>query len=594
MEPSNEAQEKEPVDDSTPLHLAARGIDLGQMQKLFEGPDKATVDVNAITASDGQTPLWDLVSAAAEYDEQHDDAIPCLRLLLDHGADVHHQASNGATALHRCATSWCCDTSRELAEVLLEYGADVNANKSLKTPPEPNNQSHVHTNDGCECGAHVGTVLGSLYKAATGHDLQLSSGSQTQPHEPLVTPIFLAVGRNCNLPVTKLLIEHGADVNIVDPDAGTPMHIAAGAGNRSNTASDNEEIVSLLLSQPGAKDTILIKNKQHFLPIHLAAQNPQDAAKIFKLIVEAGGSPVDEPISADTPRENHRGLTPLMLVCQNARSTDSDDRPTKAVEYLLDRGADPNRTAALGQSALMLAVLAKQLPIVKLLVARGADVTALIGNDSSGDTGANALHAAVITPHPGLVRWLVAEAACCAVDKRDSDGYTALIHAAGYARGDGAEAVETVRVLVEELGADIEAEIPDGRRALHFAAFKGQSACARELIRLGADVEAVDVNGWTALHFAARYHKPDVVGVLADDGGAQVGKRVTGGPRPKTKDGEEIEIQGFTAADLAKVVRGGEETVSLLLAKGDTLSEATKGYTDEDLLEDKGNGCCVM
>ncbi|KAK0703883.1 ankyrin repeat-containing domain protein, partial [Lasiosphaeria miniovina] len=87
----------------------------------------------------------------------------------------------------------------------------------------------------------------------------------------------------------------------------------------------------------------------------------------------------------------------------------------------------------------------------------------------------------------------------CSVEERDSDGYTPLIHAAGYSRGDSAE---TVRVLVE-LGADVEARIHDGRRALHFAAFKNQPRCAVELLRLGADIEAEDDSGWTPLHFAA-------------------------------------------------------------------------------------------
>ncbi|KAK3374727.1 ankyrin repeat-containing domain protein [Podospora didyma] len=325
-----------------------------------------------------------------------------------------------------------------------------------------------------------------------------------------------------------LLVEHGAKANIVDADAGSPLHSAVYGGS--------EDIIKFLLSQPGIKECLSIANKQGYLPLHLAR-------------------------------------------------VDIDVLST--IAYLLDHGADPNKSAGLGQNPVLLAALSENLDAVQLLASRGADLKAMSESSDSGSAGP--LQAAVVAGHPDLCRWLVTEAGC-QVDQRDSENYTPLIHAAGYSRGDSAE---TVRTLVE-LGADMEAQISDGRRPLHFAAFKGQPNCAAELVRLGADVDAEDINGWTALHFVGKYHHPEVAKVLLDKGGAKVGKKVRGGPRPKKKDGEEFDIRGFTAADLAKIVRGGKETVGVLLERGGTLSDRTKDLVDEDLWEEEGNQCCVM
>ena len=117
-------------------------------------------------------------------------------------------------------------------------------------------------------------------------------------------------------------------------------------------------------------------------------------------------------------------------------------------------------------------------------------------------------------------------------------------------------------------------------------------------MRLGADVESVDDNGWTALHFAGRYHHAEVVKVLVDENGGKgrvlVGRTVEGGPRPKMKDGDEIDIEGFNAADLAKSARGGEETLRALVERGEVLGRVAGELKDDELWEDKGDSCCVM
>ena len=67
-------------------------------------------------AAHGASPLHLLAATHAEAD----DALACVRLLLDHGASVNKRASNGSTPLH-----WAAGNGNvEIAELLLESGSD--------------------------------------------------------------------------------------------------------------------------------------------------------------------------------------------------------------------------------------------------------------------------------------------------------------------------------------------------------------------------------------------------------------------------------------------------------------------------------------
>ena len=92
-----------------------------------------------------------------------------VRLLLEHGADVHAQKKDGDAALH-LATVHRRD---KVMRVLLEHGAHVNAH-----------------------GKHNSTPL---HRAA----------------------------RGCLARAAKLLLEHGADVNARGHNGGTPLHCAS-------------------------------------------------------------------------------------------------------------------------------------------------------------------------------------------------------------------------------------------------------------------------------------------------------------------------------------------------------------------------------
>jgi ankyrin repeat protein len=150
-------------------------------------------------------------------------------------------------------------------------------------------------------------------------------------------------------------------------------------------------------------------------------------------------------------------------------------------------------------------------------------------------------------------------------------GFTPLHSAAGYGKSK-----DTICTLIN-LGTDIEASTPDGRRPLHMACFKSQLDCVQELLRLGADIESQDDNAWTPLHFASRYGHLDVVKLLLKpDAGKKavpVGKRTTGGQGWNMED--------CTAADLAKA-NGHESVLQILVEAGYIVSEKENETEDKD------------
>jgi ankyrin repeat protein len=121
-----------------------------------------------------------------------------------------------------------------------------------------------------------------------------------------------------------------------------------------------------------------------------------------------------------------------------------------ALAYLLERGADPNRTDEAGHPAIFHAASRQSLFAIRLLVQHGAQL-AVKGHKPRG--GVNVLHMAAIgnrSRHesPEVLAYLLQQPDCRAqIDARDDWGRTPLCCAATYGT------VAEMRVLIEA-GAD--------------------------------------------------------------------------------------------------------------------------------------------
>lgn len=156
------------------------------------------------------TPMVDEVFQAA----QAGDAVKLKNILSAHPELANTENNDGLTPLGYAAHFG----SKEAVEVLLVYGADVNAVSHSKLPFIPSNTA-LHAAIAGERNLEVIKLLLDRKAETTIYD---SNG-----HTSLHTAAF----HDDNVEIIRLLMEHGADVN-GKPDGGeTPLPIALRQGN---------------------------------------------------------------------------------------------------------------------------------------------------------------------------------------------------------------------------------------------------------------------------------------------------------------------------------------------------------------------------
>ena len=212
-------------------------------------------------------------------------------------------------------------------------------------------------------------------------------------------------------------------------------------------------------------------------------------------------------------------------------------------QALLDE--EPRRLGrgdAQGLTPLMWAAWKGHLPLVRLLLERGADAGA---RDARHCT---ALMHAAEQGHLEVSRLL---SPLAGVEERSD----ALRQAVGEGR------IEMMTWLLDEAGAALEYGGADGKTPLTCATLGGHAALAAELLRRGADVEARSTTflpmenrqdfGWHPMHYAADRRHSLVVQLLLD-AGALVDPETTEGTTPL----------------MLAAHRGDEDTLLVLLLAG--------------------------
>ena len=189
------------VDDQPPLHLA---VDHGR--KLIEVTRQLIGRHADIMARDskGRTTLH--LSVDGKFDDTHFDTV---RLLLEHGADVQAQDNDQSTPLHHASYSGCVKT----AQLLLEYGASVNErNERGRTPlHQVTYLLHDDVPD-----AYFDTIRLLLVH---GVDVDALDGHRD-------SPLHLSSYRGC-IKALRILLEHGANVHLQNNDGKTPLQVAS-------------------------------------------------------------------------------------------------------------------------------------------------------------------------------------------------------------------------------------------------------------------------------------------------------------------------------------------------------------------------------
>ena len=343
--------------------------------------------------------------------------------------------------------------SVEAVKALLSAGANVNAKEDW------NGQTALMW----AAGAGHGAVVQALLEA--GADLRARSNAGT-------TPLLFAV-RKGDLRSVQAMLAAGADVNEKRPDLATPLLVAIINGH--------EDVVDLLLDKgadPNAEggSTQLTVQGTRARPLKIDLKTPPHHQQLLEVATEGGNG-----------RNNTWGK-PLQAAVHVANWHISDefiavniDR-MRVIKSLLAHGADINgrntdmeprwsgaryRRRLVGATAFLFAAKVADVEVMRLLLEHGADPKI--------NTGAN------ITP-------LMAAAGIAWASNQD--------------RASEAQVLEAVKLLVEEVGADVNFANDVGETAMHAAAYRGANSVVQYLYDKGAKLDVVAKDGRTPLIIA--------------------------------------------------------------------------------------------
>jgi ankyrin repeat protein len=260
----------------------------------------------------------------------------------------------------------------------------------------------------------------------------------------------------------KTLLEEKFDVNAVDNDANTALHLAAENGYL--------EIVELLLNNDARVNA---KNIEINSPLHLAAKNGR--LNIVKLLVSRG-STIDAA--------NSNEITPIHIAAQHGYS--------EIVHFLLEKKANHRAVDKKENTLLHYAVEAGLLDIVDLLLERNfkRDVKNMGITTTDGIPGGNTpLQLAVKKGYLEITKKLIENGANLKVLVDDSpnsinQGNT-LLHIATQNKD-----IEMVKFLISDKRVNINSKNHWDFTPLHFAARSGCLEVVKLLVENGANLEA--------------------------------------------------------------------------------------------------------
>jgi ankyrin repeat protein len=455
----------------TPLVLAAQNGNAAVIGTLLS----AGADVNSKT-SNGTTVLM-LASASGNVDAVNE--------LVDKGADVNAtEPVRGLNAAMFAAAS----NRAAVVTYLAKHGANLSATSEVvdlnsldrkkmgdilfgnpAPPPPAGGRGSAQGTPGAQQGRNVPGGRGFQGKAGIERQYQLNELVYAQGG---LTPMLLAARQGYTETVGALL-DAGVDINQQSAgDKTTALLIA--------TINGQFDLAKLLLDR-GADPNLVAENGA--APLY-AALNCEWAPK----------SLYPQPRAYLNQKTSYLDLVTALL----EKGADPNARLRKKIWYS-GYSFDLSGVDEIGATAFWRAAYASDVAAMKVLVAHGADpnIPSMkgAGRPRTGDGEREAVDIAKTPPVPvggPGVPPLVA-----AAGSGYGEGFAANSH-----RFAPTGMLAAVKYLVEELHADVNARDHEGNTALHNAAARGDVEMIKYLVSKGADVKAVNREGKTTADMA--------------------------------------------------------------------------------------------
>ncbi|CAF1105763.1 unnamed protein product [Adineta steineri] len=416
-----------------------------------------------------------------------------VELLLNAGAEPN-VAPVGNVADELNITGWtplyAAMKSRkfDVVKLLLKHGADPNAVQKLVSTP------FLLASEICDLD-----IIEACVEAGADLEFKPSGTDADNLNITGQTALFMATLKD-RVDVVKFLIEKKAQINVQNRYGVSPLLLCAESGNY--------ELVQVLVE--GGADVNIIPQGALAEESILAGQTPLFGAankghvKICEYLVKNG---------ADLNAVTVTGATPLYTAIEEGH--------LEVVELLIRHGADVNQSPQgevardlhiENQTPLLIACMKNYETIIRHLIESGANVNV------TSEYGSSPFLAICQHNNVELVRLLIQHGARHDVEtKNENDGtINGLIVAAEYGSFD------ILRLLVEA-GLDVNYKVEGkgesaGRTPLFCACAAGFQDIVEYLIDRGADVNATEKSGLSCLHIAAVMGHADTVRILCECG----------------------------------------------------------------------------
>lgn len=299
----------------------------------------------------------------------------------------------------------------------------------------------------------------------------------------------------------KTLIDHGANVNSVDIENKTSLHVAI--------ENQHEEIISILLCHPSIDLKIRDKSGNTPFATALTIRNHKAAQSILERLPNAAEQ-MDQRgrnfLHIAIMKDDLESVLFLLSiqVDVNSRVHDVNQTPPlhlaaaskneMLVRNLILAGARINDKDATSKTALHIAAERGNLPAVSALLQNGADFDAV---DSDGN---NALHIAVRESHLPVVRELLTETGVNA-EAINLKGRNPMHELCRSGKDNVAAAICELFLECMPKYPVNTAELQQGNTPLLLAFMRGQAPLCKVLVKNGACLGAENKDGVTIFNF---------------------------------------------------------------------------------------------